>query len=166
LIIAMLAMSAVDSLMAMVVALWLFFTGFNLLEATLPSLIAKTAPPQSKGTAMGVYTSFQFIGVYLGGHLGGYLYGERGVTGVVVMAVVMLAIWLLLALTMEQPKYVSSYLLRVGELDTNGASELNQALLQVNGVEEVMIMLEEGVAYLKVDKKQLDEEALYRYSVN
>lgn len=155
-----------DSLPRLIVVLWLFFTGFNLLEATLPSLIAKTAPPQSKGTAMGVYTSFQFIGVYLGGHLGGYLYGAYGVNGVVALAVSMLAIWVALALTMKQPQYVNSFLLRVGKLDAEAAAALNQKLLGVTGVVESMIVLEEGVAYLKVDKKQLDEQSLYRYSVN
>jgi len=153
------------SLTSLLVVLWLFFTAFNLLEATLPSLIAKTAPPQSKGTAMGVYTSFQFIGVYLGGHLGGYLYGHHGVMGVVALAAVMLSLWLLLALTMDPPKYVSSYLLRVGSLDNDAAQRLNRELLQVPGVVEVMIMLEEGVAYLKVNKHELDEAGLHRYSV-
>src|SRR5262249_35333085 len=53
--------------------LFLFFVAFNLLEATLPSLISKIAPAGSKGTAIGVYNSFQFFGLFLGGALGGFL---------------------------------------------------------------------------------------------
>jgi predicted MFS family arabinose efflux permease len=52
--------------------LWLFFTGFNLLEATLPSLISKTAPGDLRGTAMGIYSTSQFLGAGLGGGIGGW----------------------------------------------------------------------------------------------
>ncbi|MDD2801241.1 MAG: MFS transporter, partial [Methylococcales bacterium] len=56
-----------DSLTAIIVFLWLFFTGFNLLEASLPSLISKTVPGDLKGTAMGIYSSAQFLGAGIGG---------------------------------------------------------------------------------------------------
>ena len=58
--------------------LLIFFTAFNLLEAMLPSLIAKMAPPDAKGTAMGVYSSSQFLGAFAGGALGGWLRGLFG----------------------------------------------------------------------------------------
>ena len=59
--------------------LFVFFTGFNLLEATLPSMLSKLAPAGAKGTAMGVYSTSQFLGAFLGGTLGGLLahYGGR-----------------------------------------------------------------------------------------
>jgi MFS family permease len=63
---------------AIAVLLQFFFIAFNLLEATLPSLISKIAPAQSKGTAMGVYTSSQFIGAFVGGAAGGWLHGKFG----------------------------------------------------------------------------------------
>lgn len=51
--------------------LYVFFTGFNLLEATLPSMISKIAPPDLKGTAMGVYSTAQFLGAFAGGRAPG-----------------------------------------------------------------------------------------------
>ena len=63
----------IDHFFGIVVALFLFFAAFNLLEATLPSLVSKIAPAGSKGTAIGVYNSAQFLGLFLGGALGGLL---------------------------------------------------------------------------------------------
>ncbi|MCK7492478.1 MAG: MFS transporter [Comamonadaceae bacterium] len=62
-----------DNFTGVVATLFLFFLAFNLLEATLPSLVSKIAPAGSKGTAIGVYNSFQFLGLFLGGVLGGFL---------------------------------------------------------------------------------------------
>ncbi|MDT9071165.1 MFS transporter, partial [Escherichia coli] len=62
--------------------LFFFFMAFNLLEASLPSLISKEAPAASKGTAMGVYSTSQFFGAFLGGALGGYLLQSAGLEGV------------------------------------------------------------------------------------
>lgn len=156
---------AADSLISIVVALWLYFTAFNLLEASLPSLISKTAPPQSKGTAMGVYSSGQFLGVFVGGLVGGYLYEHYGSQSVFIFDMVILLLWLLLAITMRHPRYLTSHILRVGKLDEAGARELNIQLTSVRGVAEAVIMVEDGLAYLKVDNKALDRQALHRFSV-
>ncbi|HEB98276.1 MAG TPA: MFS transporter, partial [Thiotrichales bacterium] len=60
-----------DSLASVALALFVLYVGFNVLEATLPSLISKMAPPDSKGTAMGFYSSSQFLGAFIGGAGGG-----------------------------------------------------------------------------------------------
>ena len=65
-----------DSLPGIIIGLWIFFTGFNLLEATLPSVISRIAPVDAKGTAIGVYNTFQFFGAFVGGALGGWLTGR------------------------------------------------------------------------------------------
>ena len=62
--------------------LLLFFTGFTALEAMLPSLASIYAPADSRGTAMGVFASSQFSGVFFGGVLGGALLETSGVIGV------------------------------------------------------------------------------------
>ncbi len=59
-------------------ALWLFFVGFNYLEATLPSLLSKTVSAGSKGAAMGVYSTCQFMGAFAGGAGGGWLLDHLG----------------------------------------------------------------------------------------
>ncbi len=73
-------------------------------------------------------------------------------------------IWLLLAATMKNPRYFSSQLLNVGPITESAAQKLALELEAVRGVEEAMIIAEDGVAYLKVDKANLDMDALYAFS--
>ena len=153
-----------DSIIGIALALFLFFTTFNLLEASLPSLIAKTAPAYSKGTAMGVYSSSQFLGAFAGGFMGGWLNGRYGIAGVFLFSAAVTAIWLLLALTMREPRYLSSYLINVGPVDGVRADELTRRLLAEQGVEEALVLAEDGVAYLKIDPQRVDKRALASYS--
>lgn len=53
--------------------LFLFFTAFNILEANLPSLVSRLAPPELKGTAIGVYSTCQYLGIFAGGIVGGFI---------------------------------------------------------------------------------------------
>ena len=135
----------------------LFFAGFNLLEASLPSLISKTANATQKGTAMGVYSSSQFFGAFAGGTVGGYAHQTWGVQGVYFTVLFALAFWLLLAITMKKPSFLSTYLLNVEDVSV-------EQLLAVEGVVEATLIDEENesgiVAYLKVKKRILDEEKL------
>lgn len=78
-------------------ALVCFFIAFNILEATLPSLISRIAPPQAKGTALGVYNTTQALGLFLGGALGGWLLGHHGAVSVFVTATVLVLTWLIVA---------------------------------------------------------------------
>lgn len=147
-------------LVGFVFFLWLFFTAFNLLEASLPSLVSKTAPADRKGTAMGVYSSSQFFGIFLGGILGGWLHGEYGVSAVFYMAALLAAVWFLLAVTMREPRYVRSMVVPVGEMNETQAQLLAKRLIGLKGVSEAIVIAGEGEAYLKVDGKLLDQQAL------
>ena len=146
-----------QSLWLTVLALLIFFAGFNLLEASLPSLISKTAPATQKGTAMGLYSSSQFLGAFFGGAIGGYAHQTWGITGVYITILAALACWLILAITMKKPGYLSTYLLNVQNVSI-------EQLLAVKGVVEATLIDDENesgsVAYLKVKKHILDEEKL------
>ncbi|MDR1529359.1 MAG: MFS transporter [Burkholderiales bacterium] len=83
----------------LVMGLLLFFTAFNLLEASLPSLISKKAPPAMKGTASGVYSSLQFFGAFLGAVVGGALGKLWGDIAIFVFCLVMTSAWLVASLT-------------------------------------------------------------------
>jgi predicted MFS family arabinose efflux permease len=146
------------------VAWWLFvfYAAFNLLEASLPSLVAKTAPPDSKGTAMGFYSSCQFLGAFLGGALGGWLHGRFGLESVFLFAALGALGWFLVAMTMRNPRYLTSYLVPVGRGGPEEARHLVRRFTAVRGVAEAVVIAEEGVAYLKVDAHALDEDALQR----
>ncbi|MBI3772558.1 MAG: MFS transporter [Gammaproteobacteria bacterium] len=148
-----------------IAALLVFFTAFNLLEASLPSLVAKMAPPDKKGTAMGIYSSSQFLGAFCGGAFGGMIYGTIGAGGIFVFSALMAALWLFWAATMRNPRYLSTHMLKVGPVNEDEARHLEAQLAQVRGVAEAIVILEDGVAYLKVDNHALDKEALSRFSV-
>ncbi len=152
-----------SSLAALVVVLLGFFVGFNVLEAILPSLIAKTAPPDKKGTAMGVYSSSQFFGAFCGGAVGGWLYGVGGAGVVFVFGGLSALLWALIAATMKNPRYLTSHMIRVGSVGPEEAKALTAQLTAVRGVAEAVVG-EDGVAYLKVDNHALDREALKKFS--
>jgi MFS family permease len=153
------------TLTGLLIGLFVFFTAFNLLEATLPSLVAKVAPGERKGTAMGVYSSSQFLGAFFGGALGGWFHTHYGIEGTFLFCAVMGGIWLLVAWGMSDPSYLSNYLLRVGKLDEAEMEELAERLKTLDGVADVVIIPEDETAYLKVDLKQVDQDELDGYAV-
>jgi len=137
-------------------ALIVFFSAFNVMEASLPSLISKVASPDVKGTAMGVYSSLQFLGIFVGGIIGGMAHQHGGSPGVFVLTTVLAVIWLIAAAGMAQPSYLTTRLVPIAENKLSGAADLAAKLRQVPGVAEAVIIAEEGVAYLKVDTKTFD----------
>lgn len=146
------------------VLLTIFFGAFNLMEASLPSLISKAAPADAKGTAMGVYSSSQFFGIFVGGTMGGWVFGMGGASAVFLFAAVVALIWFLVALTMEAPRYVSSYLLNIDAEGARDPGSLRTRLQQITGVVEAVVVPEDGVAYLKVDNQILDKDELKQYA--
>lgn len=90
-----------ESLWGMAFAMLLFFIAFNMLEATLPSLVSKTAPKEAKGTAMGIYSTAQFAGAFVGGLLGGWAHEQFGLAAVFLMGAGLVGLWLLFALGMQ-----------------------------------------------------------------
>jgi MFS family permease len=153
-----------DNFIGIVVMLFLFFTAVNFLESSLPSLMSKMAPTESRGTAMGVYSSAQFFGAFLGGVFGGWLHQHYSIGAVFAFCAALTLVWFILVATMQSPRYLSRYSLKVGQVDKYQANELTECLSQVPGVAEVIVIVEEGVADLKVDHKVLDKEALSKCS--
>jgi predicted MFS family arabinose efflux permease len=82
-------------------SLLLFLTAFSLLEAFLPSLISKSAPSSKKGTALGIYSCAQFLGVFAGGTLGGWLYGQWSLNIVYLFCVIIVLIWVTMAMKLK-----------------------------------------------------------------
>jgi MFS family permease len=140
--------------------LWLFFCGFNLLEATLPSLISKTAPGDMRGTAMGIYSTSQFLGAGIGGSLGGWCYGHYGAPGVFLLCALAGFSWLVLSLGMKPPRYWANLLISLQGLTDAQTDKFATAMLKLPGVEDVTLRYEDGVAYLKVDNQVLDKHEL------
>jgi MFS family permease len=149
-----------DSLWGTAAALLVFFAAFNLLEATLPSLISKIAPVGAKGTAIGVYSSVQFLGTFIGASAGGYLFEHHGGVALFAFCGTLLALWLMFAFTMKAPAAVRTRMYHVKEMDTGKASGLSSQLAALPGVHEALVLASEGVAYLKVDMRGFDEKGV------
>lgn len=135
----------------LVAGVQLFFLAFNLLEALLPSLISKESPAGYKGTAMGIYSTSQFLGVAI---------GRRSAAGwmafdsqtVFLLGALLAMLWLLVASTMSEPPYVSS--LRVEIPEDIAADKMLEARLRAKeGVKEVLVISEERSVYIKIDSK-------------
>ena len=149
-----------NSLWGLILGLFIFFLAFNVLEATLPSLIAKEAPADKKGSAMGVYSSSQFLGAFIGGAVGGWVMGLSGPDSVFLVAAILSLCWLVLMFSLRSPRYLSSRMIRVGQVSQAKAQEFNQRLIQTPGVVEAVVVIDDEVAYIKVDKGRLDENRL------
>ncbi len=142
------------------VLLFLYFTAFNLLEASLPSLVAKFAPTQAKGTAMGVYSSSQFIGAFIGGVIGGWAFGTYHYAGLYTLTGLLILLWLAAAVSMARPQHLATHMLLVGELSEAERDAITARLLGMEGVAEAAINPEDGIAYLRVDSRTVDYAAL------
>ncbi len=137
----------------------LFFIGFNFLEASLPSLVARIAPADMKGTAMGLFSSAQFLGAFSGGIVGGVLLAsENPARGFLVLAGIVLA-WLLIASFMKQPKLLASKIVSLKNMEDETLNLFVKKALLIDGVNEVSVYADDRVAYLKVEKS-FDEETL------
>jgi len=91
-----------DTLLWMALWLLIFFTGFNILEASLPSLVSRLVPASAKGLALGIYNTAQALGLFAGGALGGVIVARWGSGAVFVLAAIVTAGWWLIALGMRE----------------------------------------------------------------
>jgi len=144
------------------VFLLIFFTAFNVLEAMLPSLTSKLAPPGAKGTAIGVYSSVQFLGTFIGAACGGFLYQHFGARGVFVFDFALLLAWLVLAAGMQAPVQVLTRVYPLPVLDNAQAGSLEAQLRAQPGVQDVQLAPGERTAYLKVYAAGYDERVVLR----
>ncbi|MDT3666623.1 MFS transporter [Cronobacter dublinensis] len=136
----------------LIVGVQLFFVAFNLMEALLPSLISKESPAGYKGTAMGVYSTSQFLGVAIGGSLGGWLDGLFDSQTVFLVGALLATVWLLVSTTMKEPPYVSSIRVEIPS-EVTADESLAQRLRETAGVSEAVVVADERSAYLKIDTK-------------
>jgi MFS family permease len=134
----------------------LFFAGFNVMEASLPSLVTKTAPPAAKGTAAGIFSTSQFLGIFAGGVGGGWIQQTLGGNAVFLASLALSVLWLLVASTMKQPSYLTTRLIRIADGRFFDPVKLTEGLRKVPGVAEAVVVSEERLAYLKVDSRSYD----------
>lgn len=148
------------SLALFLAALLVFFVVFNLLEANLPSLLSRTVYPGGRGTAMGIFSSFQFMGAFCGGSLGGLLMARWGLSGVFILCAAVGLIWLLLALNMRVPAPAPNLAVEIGR-DEQQRKTVLERLREWPEVLDITVIAGEPVIYIKVasdfDRRRLDE---------
>lgn len=137
-----------------VAALFFYFVAFNLLEATLPSLISKMAPAASKGTAIGIHNTAQSLGVFVGAVAGGFLSGNYGFSSVFIFCAVLMSIWLIAALGMKAPPSVKTKMYHVESLNDNEAVKISAEIEKMAGVEEVAVLAQEQTIIVKINNQQ------------
>jgi MFS family permease len=150
-----------------VASLTIYFIAFNLLEASLPSLISKIAPAAAKGTAMGVYNTAQSLGIFVGGAFGGYLSHVYGFASVFIFCGVMMVLWLLFASSMQAPLAVRTKMYTMAEsadsMSADQAGTIRAKLLALAGVVEVAVLPQERTVILKIDKSHdWDDAQVYQ----
>ncbi|MBA3536574.1 MAG: MFS transporter [Tatlockia sp.] len=133
------------------VLMFFYFVAFNILEATLPSLVSKQAQLTAKGTAMGVYSSCQFLGIFAGGVAAGLIFQLAGSTGIFICNGLISLVWLMLAFFMKPEVYLSTLILSY-PTSVKDEKTLIIELKSLRGLKDAVIAKEEGVIYLRVDK--------------
>jgi MFS family permease len=132
--------------------LTLFFASFSLLEAFLPSLISRCAPADRKGSAMGIYSCSQFLGIFAGGFLGGWLFGQFSFSGTYLFCLCLTLFWFTLSLLMQPPRHWVTQLWRITSQKSLSWSAIAQDLQKIPGVIEAIYIAEDETAYLKVEQ--------------
>ncbi|HLD16946.1 MAG TPA: MFS transporter [Coxiellaceae bacterium] len=140
------------------IGLVLFFSAFTLLEALLPSLVSKISPLLNKGTAMGIYSTAQFLGIFCGGAIGGLALAHWDIAGIFYLCAGLAGLWLGMVFTMPEPPYLSTLLL---PYDSNSDTQRILGMLKkMDGVKEVALMAQDHFLLLKIDKNQCNEKQL------
>lgn len=143
-------------------ALFLFFSGFSLLEAFLPSLISRAAPAARKGSALGIFSCAQFLGIFVGGVVGGWLYGKFSFPGVYCFCIMLALCWLVIALLMQPPRYLVTQLWRLPSLHQDHWEKVVTNLRSIPGIVEITFIVEDGIAYLKMERQTVQHPDFIR----
>jgi MFS family permease len=130
--------------------MFLYFVAFNILEASLPSLVSKQANLNHKGTAMGIYSTGQFLGIFAGGSLAGVIYQWHGSQGIFIANAIIGIIWFFVACFMKPNVYLSSLTLHYPHSNRD-ISQVITSLLNIPGIKDVVFVNEESTLYLRVD---------------
>lgn len=152
-------------LWSLIFSVVLFFTAFNYLEATMPSILSRIAPAGVKGSVMGVYSSSQFLGAFFGGIIGGFVASRFGENTIFLVMAIASVLWLILSLGMEKLKKSKNFSFATNIDSEDKANEIAELLINMPGVIEATLVNDDvdnrsnkssTIAYLKVDEKIVD----------
>ena len=155
-----------STITTLVVLVMMFFTAFNYLEATMPSILSRIAPAGVKGSVMGIYSSSQFLGAFAGGIVGGFVANQYGEKNIFLVMAVLSLVWLVLSFGMQKLKKSKSFSFITNIHTEEKVEEVSELLINMPGIIEATLVQDESkandkeqnhaVAYLKVDEKLVD----------
>ncbi len=139
-----------------------FFMAFNLVEVVLPAQLTRAAPAGQRGTAAGIFSAFQFGGVFTGGAVGGLLIQAWGDVALLYVNAGLAAVWFLLVSRGLTVQDVSGRVVEIPDPSSDRAHSLVNALSSIEGIDDVVFVESEGLAYLKIDNALFVEDGLER----
>ncbi|MGB5444646.1 MAG: MFS transporter [Psychromonas sp.] len=142
-----------QSLILMFVFILLYFTAFNFLEASLPAFISMLSPAGAKGSAMGIYSMAQFLGAFFGGIIGGLSYKLLGSSGLFLFLAGLMMVWFLISTGMDNPSKVRTHTMTALIKDETHAQLITEQLITLDGVLEVVMIIEDQTVYIKVNNQ-------------
>ena len=147
------------------VLMFAYFVVFNILEATVPALISKQASGESKGTAMGIYSSSQFLGIFAGGALAGIIYQQFGAQGIFLGNSIIGLVWLFSAQYIQPNAYQATIIISYQKL--NATTELLITKLKaLPGVNDAIISVPEQAIYLRIDRVHYQDGSAHQILEN
>mgnify|MGYP006133149027 CR=1 FL=1 len=158
--VSMLLFATVSSTILVLASMMLFFMAFNLLEVIMPALLSRAAPAGARGTAMGVYSTAQFAGAFAGGAVGGLILSMGEITHLLYFNAMACVIWFATSWHLKKTGNLASKVFHLGQNQDLSANAVADALLSLDGVLDVVFVDDDNIAYLKIDKDRLDENAL------
>jgi MFS family permease len=133
------------------ILIFVYLLGFNILEAMLPSIVSKQANIHNRGSVMGVYSSFQFLGIFAGGCLAGFIFKSYGYLGVFIFNTIVSLLWIIVAKSMQPERYHLLISIPITNI-LKCESEIIKALQQIDGVIQASIELPKKLVHLEVEK--------------
>jgi len=155
LVVTLFLMSQASEIWHWAVLLLLYFFAFNLMEASLPSWLSKIAPAGAKGSAMGIYSSMQFLGAFAGGSLGGWLLADAGTGPLFMIFAIMVLLWGIMMAKAPAPLHLKSARLT---LQAPLSDTQYRALSALDGVVEVIELIDEHAVYMKINASEFSRQ--------
>lgn len=147
-----------QSVILMFFVMLLFFTAFNFLEASLPAFVSMLSPAGTKGTAMGIYSTSQFLGAFIGGIVGGLSYKLLGSGGLFLCLAGLMVIWFVLSFNMHNPSKIRTFTLAAKIDNEQQATILIDRLVKLSGTLEVVAIVEEKTVYIKANTEIFQQQ--------
>lgn len=148
----------------------LFFTAFNYLEATMPSILSRIAPAGVKGSVMGIFSTSQFLGAFCGGIIGGLVASRFGEQSIFLVMGIISLLWLFLSFGMQKLTKSKSFSFATTIHSAEQAEEIAELLINMPGIIEATLVQDDvgsqtansnqTTAYVKLDESLVDLAAV------